>query len=165
MKKGLIILLIIVISACSNNNSNKEKEPSNIKSIEENKQIENFDWLLGHWKRLNEKGEKETFESWNKSSNYEYNGIGFTLENTDTISKEKMQLIKSDSSWSLNVIVPGELKPVSFKMINFSENEFTCENKENEFPNTIRYWKEGKGINASVSNSELEIIFEFKNIN
>ena len=50
-------------------------------------------------------------------------------------------------------------------MTNHSENEFTCENTEIDFPNKIRYWKNGDKINASVSNTEMEIQFELKRLN
>ena len=51
--------------------------------------IENFDWLLGKWKRLNDEVGKETFENWNKISLSKYLGIGFTMQRGDTIKREK----------------------------------------------------------------------------
>ena len=44
-------------------------------------------------KEYEEKG-KETFENWKKINNSEYNGIGFTMKNNDTLSKEEMKILK-----------------------------------------------------------------------
>ena len=125
---------------------------------------ENFDWLLGKWKRLNEEEGKETFENWGKVSVNEYSGIGFTMQNGDTIKQENIQLIKVDKKWNLVVKVPDEAESITFKMTQFNEKEFVCENHEIDFPNKIKYWKNGYRINASVSNSEMEIPFEFERI-
>ena len=83
----------------------------------------------------------------------------------DTIKQEKIQLINTSEKWNLTVKVPEEVESITFKMTNHSENEFTCENTEIDFPNKIRYWKNGDKISASVSNTEMEIQFELKRLN
>lgn len=92
--------------------------------IELNKS-ENFDWLLGKWKRLKEEDGKETFENWDKINSSEYSGIGFTMQSGDTIKREKISLKKMDNDWSLAVEVLEEPEPIIFKMEKFSETEFT----------------------------------------
>ena len=144
---------------------NQDKKKSVItETVEIDKKSNNFDWLIGKWERLNEEEGKNTFENWEKISNTEYSGIGFTMQNGDTIKQEKIQLINTGEKWNLTVKVPEEMESISFKMTNHSENEFTCENTEIDFPNKIRYWKNGDKINASVSNTEMEIQFEFKKL-
>lgn len=46
--------------------------------------------------------------------------------------------------------------------MSHNQNEFTCENNEIDFINKIKYFKNGDKTNASVSNSEMEIVFEFE---
>lgn len=46
---------------------------------------ENFDWILGEWKRTNEKIGHNTYEKWTKISATEYRSFGFTLSGLDTI--------------------------------------------------------------------------------
>ena len=58
------------------------------------KQIENFDWLLGNWERLHEEQGKETFENWKKISQNEYSGIEFTIQGSDTIKEEEFRIRK-----------------------------------------------------------------------
>ena len=147
------------------NQSKKEKQKEEIKSETMIEKSENFDWLLGKWKRLNEEEGKETFENWNKINETEYSGIGFTMQNGDTIKQEKIRLTKTSGKWNLTVKVPEESESITFNGISHNETEFTCENNEIDFPNKIKYWKNGNRINAMVSGAEMEIPFEFEKLN
>jgi hypothetical protein len=163
MKKILILLIGISIISC--NQTQKEKQEDEIKSPTTIQKSENFDWLLGKWKRLKEEEGKETFENWNKITETEYFGIGFTMQNGDTIKQEKIRLKKINGKWDLTVKDPEESQTIIFKGISHDENQFTCENNEIEFPNKIKYWRNGNRINATVSGGEMEILFEFEKLN
>lgn len=151
--------------SCNQTKKNNSDSKSVERKTEITEQTENFDWLLGKWKRLNEEEGKETFENWKKINETEYSGIGFTMQNGDTIKQEKIQLIKSNINWDIIVKVPEESGSITFKGTSHNENEFTCENKELDFPNKIKYWKNGKNISAMVSGGEMEISFEFEKLN
>ncbi len=153
----LIIITILSFSSCTE----KSKKTAEIKT-EEKVLTENFDWLLGSWKRNNEKEGKETFEIWEKNNSSEYSGIGFTIQNSDTIKQEKMELIKVDKKWILKVQPQDEPKPITFNMKSYNDQEFVCENKELDFPKLIKYWKNGNKINALVSGDDMKISFEFE---
>ncbi len=163
MKKILILLIGVLIISC--NQSKKENQKTDVKSTTLIEKSENFDWLLGKWKRLNEEEGKETFENWEKVKETEYSGIGFTMQNGDTIKQEKIRLTKISGKWNLTVKVPEESESITFTGINHSKNEFTCENNEIDFPNKIKYWKNGNKINATVSGGEMSISFEFEKLN
>lgn len=124
---------------------------------------ESFDWLLGKWKRNNDKPGNKTFENWTKISNTEYVGTGFTMQANDTIQKEQMRLVKKNT-WVLQVKTSEEKNVTSFKIIMFSNDKFSCENLNNDFPNTITYWKNGDKLNASIKGGTLEIGFEFEKL-
>lgn len=162
MNKLLILLFGILLISCSQNK--KENLRSDEKFVEIVKVSENFDWLLGKWIRLNEEEGMETFENWEKISDTEYSGIGFTMQNGDTLKQERIKLIKSNSSWNLEVKVPEESESIIFNMTSYDMEEFTCENEVIDFPNKIKYWKNGDKINASVSGGEMEIPFEFERL-
>lgn len=157
----LIIITVLLFSSCT---EKSKKETKEIK-IEEKKTNKNFDWLLGNWKRLNEEKGKETFEIWNKESNLEYSGIGFTMQNADTIKKEIMKLIKIEKKWFLKVQPQDEPAPITFTMTSHNQQEFICENKELDFPKLIKYWKNGNKINALVAGDDMKISFEFEKLN
>ena len=163
MKKILILLIGILIISC--NQSKKKNQQTEEKSTTMTEKSENFDWLLGKWKRLNEEEGKETFENWEKVKETEYSGIGFTMQNGDTIKQEKIRLNKTNGKWNLTVKVPEESESITFYGTNHNENKFTCENTEIDFPNKIKYWKNGNKINAMVSGGEMKISFEFERMN
>jgi hypothetical protein len=142
--------------------SESELPPEVIKVIEE---LPDFDWLLGNWERLNEEEGKQTFENWEKISASSYTGIGFTMQNGDTLKQEWMQVTNTNDTWTLTVEVPEDSGAVSFQLTNLTANEFTFVNNEIDFPNTIRYWRNGDKINATIASMEFEIPYEFQKLN
>ena len=85
VKISLVLVTTFTLTMC-NAKQNDQKSTT--------QPTENFDWLLGNWKRTNEEKGKETFENWKKTNDNEYKGIGFTLQNSDTLSQEQMKLIQ-----------------------------------------------------------------------
>ena len=160
MNRILILLIGILIISCSPNK--KQELDIDEDSAKLTKINEDFDWLVGKWKRLNEEKGKETFENWDKIKETEYLGIGFTMQNGDTIKQEKIRLVKLNNNWNLEVQPQDEPEPITFKMTSYNGQEFICENKELDFPNKIKYWKNGEKINATVSGGEMKISFEFE---
>lgn len=164
MNRYFVVIVLIVIPnlflTSYIESANKGKETK----VEETIVIENFDWLLGEWKRKNEDAGKETFEVWTKINNSEYYGVGFTLQNNDTLSQEKIRLVESNGKWNLEVQSPNDSIPTKFIMTSNGHQEFICENKLLDFPKMIKYWKKGNEINAIVSGDNMEILFEFERI-
>ena len=154
---ALVFTVTLFLSSCGESANKKTK----IK-VEENVSIENFDWLLGNWKRNFEEQGKQTFEIWKKNSSSEYSGIGFTMQNNDTLKKEKIRLIKTNKKWVLEVQPQDEPTPIVFIMTSYSDQEFVCENRTLDFPKLIKYWKDGNKIKALVSGDDMEIPFEFE---
>ena len=113
LKFTAIILIAFVFTMCNS----KQTEST-----------ENFDWLLGKWQRTNEEQGKTTFENWEKTNNSEYNGIGFTIQNNDTISREKMKIVETDGKWNLLVKTLEEKEFVRFEMSEIQEDKFECKN-------------------------------------
>ena len=128
------------------------------------KELENFDWLLGKWQRINEEQGKTTFENWEKINDSEYNGIGFTIQNNDTISQEQMKIVETDEKWNLLVKTLDEKEFIKFQMSEIEDDKFECKNDTLNFPKLIKYWKNGDKINALVSGDSLKFSFEFKRV-
>ncbi|MEE9349900.1 MAG: DUF6265 family protein [Flavobacteriaceae bacterium] len=159
MKKAIFLILITLVFSCKEKQTTKTTAPIKTET--------NFDWLIGNWERTNEEEGKKTFENWNKKSDTDYVGIGFTMKKNDTLSKENMQIVKTNKQWDLivkSVGKGGDATPVSFKMTAFDKQSFTCENKDIDFPNTITYKKDGQTIKAVVANSDMEIPFVFERL-
>ena len=160
MKKLFLILGVVMLSLSCNDNAKYKDESKVDSTVTEG----SFDWLIGNWERTNEKDGIKTYENWVKNNNSEYIGIGFSLKENDTVSKENIRLIMSSNNWSLEVSIEDDISPTVFKVSELNNNSFTCENFENEFPNKIQYLKVENGIKAVVSGGNLEIIFEFEKI-
>ena len=162
MKKIMFFWISILIFSCNPIEKNTPKTEA--AKVENSTTVESFDWLLGDWFRLNEKEGKETFETWKKINEREYAGIGYTMQNDDTIQQENMSLRNSKGTWDLLVSLDKEDDAVDFIGTSLDKNEFTVENKENEFPKKIKYWIEGQTLKATISNAELSIHFEFEKL-
>ena len=162
MKRYLIFIVLITVPSFFLNSCVENKNKGTKIKVEEKLSHENFDWLLGNWKRNNEKDGKETYEVWTKISHAEYYGIGFTIQNNDTLNQEKIRLVKSGEKWVLEVQLQNEAIPILFNMTSYNDQEFICENQTHDFPKLIKYWKNGSKINALVSGSDMEIPFEFE---
>lgn len=157
---SITAIAVLFFISCANN-GNKESKTQNQETL---KSKESFDWLLGNWKKNNEEGDLETFEIWKKKNDSSYYGIGFTMHNKDTLSQEKIKLIKRNSLWVLEVIASKEAEATLFSLTKIGDQDFICENEEIDFPKKIKYWKSGEKINALVSGDEMEIPFEFERI-
>lgn len=123
---------------------------------------DNFDWLTGQWVRINDSEGNTTYEFWNKKNESRYTGLGFTLQQADTIWKENIQLLKKDGKWSFEVSGMNDLEPTIFQLSSLTKSSFVLENEENEFPKKIEYRLINNNIHAIISGGGPEILFEFE---
>ena len=141
MKKLIVLILFFMIVSCE---SNKNK-------------FAKLDFLKGDWIRTNNKQNQKTYEFWDVN----LNGLGFTLQNKDTIFKEEMAIITKNDSLFLKVSGVNKL-PTFFAFTQQTDSSFVCENPKNEFPKKIVYYKEKNLLKAEVSNTNYNITFVFK---
>ena len=120
-----------------------------------------FSYLIGKWNRTNEAAGKETFEQWEKISDREYEGLGYTLAAGDTVWKENIQLIRETDHWDYEVQGQGDSIATPFKVTKASANGFECYNPVNEFPKTIQYTRAGDSLYAKISDGDTQIDFIF----
>ncbi len=149
MKYSPIIILLVIISSCN--------QPSTPKTLPEN----NIDWLLGTWNRTNDQEGQKTYEHWDRKSATVLEGIGYTMVEKDTVSKEYMKILPINGVLNLEVIL-GKDAPVYFPFTSQTKGRFICENKENDFPKKIEYFMEGAQLKAIVSNEEITFPFIFE---
>lgn len=81
--------------SCNQKTKTNQAEGSKTEPETTTEITKNTDWLIEDWKRINDRPEQETFESWTKISPREYSGFGYTMQQKDTISQEKMTLLES----------------------------------------------------------------------
>lgn len=133
-------------------------------NVKTSEKAETLDWLLGKWQRINEEKGKTTFENWEKVSTSEYNGVGFSIQNNDTISQEQMKIVEVGGKWNLLVKTREEKQFVRFDMSEIEVDKFAFKNDTLDFPKLIKYWKNGDNINALVLGDSLELSYEFERI-
>ncbi|AZJ33764.1 MULTISPECIES: hypothetical protein [Tenacibaculum] len=121
------------------------------------KKIKKPTWLFGKWKRIYNEAGKRTYEFWEN----DFSGIGFSLQKNDTVFKEVLHIITKNDSLFLQVTGVNETSTL-FAFTQQTDTSFTAENKLNEFPKTIQYWKENNLLKANVSNDEFSIDFVFE---
>jgi hypothetical protein len=122
---------------------------------------QDFDWLIGDWKRTDDQEGRATFEYWTKNAGTEYIGLGFTLHGPDTVFMEHLRLYKMAGEWIYEVTGVNE-HPTLFPLEYHSELRFRCGNPDNEFPKHIEYSLQDHLLYAKISGGGNDILFTFE---
>ena len=149
----MVVVVLVSIISCGERGRPKESGSSEL----------NANWLTGNWKRTNDEEGSQTFEVWQKRSEGVYEGTGWTMQNTDTVFKEDLRIARTDTIWNLEVRGVNE-EPTYFRITEYSEESFTAENEQNEFPKKIIYSIKDKELTAVISDEENEIKFVFRRL-
>lgn len=123
--------------------------------------FEKISWLVGHWNRTNVKASRTAHERWEKVSETELQGWGVLIQGEDTVFIEKLRIVSKDESLFYVADVAENVAPVYFKLIALTENGFTCENMQHDFPKKIQYILKGDSLKAITSGDGKELFFEF----
>jgi len=176
MRYSILLFLVFTFIACtqndSSNNSNNEIN-NNISTKTTTTEIKtkvaesdtglsekNLYWILGNWKRANEKDGKETYEFWKRKAPNHFVGLGFTLQGRDTVFKENMRLMPINGTWSLEVTGVNET-PTLFPITEYVDKSFKCENNKNDYPKNIVYQIKGNQLQAVISGGGPDVSFLF----
>lgn len=144
MRNLLILCSFLLIISCKND-VNKFNKPS---------------FLIGNWKRLNDKPGSKTYEMWNTN----LVGMGYTMKGEKRSFQEILSIITINDTLYLEVKGVNE-DPTLFKFTNQTDSSFVCENPKNEFPKKITYYLENKQLKAIVSADDFRIDFIFERVN
>ena len=157
-----ISLLLLFSVACNQGEESKKTNRSEVIDEFKNFQTDNYDWLIGHWKRINEASTKSTYELWTKLNDGHYQGYGYTLKGKDTLWQENMQFKKVADQWAMEVESPGNDTAVIFRQFSASDTSFVVQNLQHDFPTSIQYWRDDDLLEATVANSSKQILYTFK---
>jgi uncharacterized protein YciI len=96
------------------------------------------DFLHGTWKMENE----EVYEHWDKLNENTLKGFSYTLEDTQLLISEYLNITKTDNEviYTANVLQQNQGKGVNFKLTK-TDSTFTFENPIHDFPKKIVYQK------------------------
>lgn len=141
MKKIFFLFVLTLLFSCQ---KEAAKKPS---------------FLIGNWKRTNDKAGNQTFETWNK----DFTGKGYTKKGGKTTFEETLSIVNINDTLHLKVVGVNPT-PTLFKFTNQTDTSFVCENPKNDFPKKITYYKDGKQLKAIVANSNFKIDFIFEEV-
>jgi hypothetical protein len=142
MKKLLLLATTLLIIEGINNT---------LVAQQVNKDFQKLDWLEGTWTRTNVKPGRSAKEIWQKISATEWHGLGISMKGTDTSFVEKLKLLIKDNTIFYVADIVENKEPVYFKLTSITDNSFTCENPQHDFPKKIIYQKEGDKVKATIS--------------
>ena len=153
MKKIRYIFLASLTAACI---CTKAQTPSH---------IEDLGWLVGTWKRTNNKPGQKANERWIIDPDIGLRGYGVTMKGNDTLFIEKMRIVPGDNDALYFVAdVIENPKPVYFRISSIHQNDFTCENPEHDFPKRIVYQRKMKHLTVTISGGSKSIDYQFEKI-
>lgn len=125
-------------------------------------QIGDLGWLVGSWKRTNNKPGHAGNERWIIDPDIGLRGYGVTTKGNDTLFIEKMRIVPGDNNALYFVAdVIENPKPVYFRITSIHQSEFTCENPDHDFPKRIIYRRKMKQLDVTISGNGKSIDYHF----
>jgi hypothetical protein len=110
-------------------------------------------WMVGCWQQRTD--ERWTKECWSWSGGPVMKGQGSSGTGKKTNKREVMQIIygKNEEAepWMSFVATPDGGRRTVFRWINSSDPGLTFVNESHDYPQRIRYWREGKELVAEIA--------------
>lgn len=106
-------------------------------------------WITGAW--FNETGGNWSDEYWTPPRA----GIMIGASRSGTGDKltfwEHMRIVRENDGKLAFWAIAGDQKPVRFAVARNTANEIVFENPDHDYPQRIRYWREGTSLKAQIS--------------
>lgn len=104
-----------------------------------------LDWLTGCWQG----DDGVTREVWSRSQDGYYFGFSVVAKDGHVIFFEQMRIDPAPMP-VFNAYPRGE-GPFPFTAITIDEHHVTFANPDHDFPQKIKYWRQGDALNATIS--------------
>jgi hypothetical protein len=108
-----------------------------------------LDWLTGCWRSDSADG-RWTVEQWEKLADGAMSGTGSSGKGSETGNSEVMR-ITLDGNAAIFTASPNGAPPVDFRESQRGSQSITFENPSHDYPQRIRYWREGEALAAETS--------------
>lgn len=128
--------------------------------------FESLAWLEGSW--MDEPTEATTSsEQWHRASPLSLTGFGLTINQSDTLFFETLEIRQENGSIHYVVTGVGE-NPVYFKLSSRSKDQWIFANPEHDFPKEIIYERvqtdDEEWLIATIRDDERQVPFKFKRV-
>lgn len=130
LKFTLMLVLAIAIAGCANNETPAPK-------VQKAAPMSQFDWLVGEWERTGRTA--VMLEQWQKTDDNKMNAVVYKISGSDSAVTERISLEVSADGIYYIPLVDHNPGPVSFKLVDDTNEIFVFENKAHDFPNRIIY--------------------------
>lgn len=110
--------------------------------------VDQFDWLSGQW--CGRMGDARIEEMWTTPAGGSLLGVGRTLGDAGMQSFEYMRIELREGKPHF-VAQPGGAPPTAFAIGAQDAQSVTFHNPGHDFPQTVRYWREGAELRAEIS--------------
>lgn len=110
--------------------------------------VAQFDWLSGHW--CGRQGDERIEEMWTTPAGTAMLGMARTLGDAGMQSFEYMR-IEERAGKPHFVAQPGGAPPTAFAIGAHDAQSATFHNPGHDFPQTVRYWRDGANLRAEIS--------------
>jgi hypothetical protein len=107
-----------------------------------------FDWLSGAW--CGSQGDGRIEEHWTASASNGLLGMARTVHEGRMVSFEYMR-IETGEQTPRFVAQPGGAAPTAFALQEHQAMSVRFHNPQHDFPQTVRYWREGAALHAEIS--------------
>lgn len=107
-----------------------------------------LDWLVGDW--CTEGGRAQTCEHWAPARKGRMHG-GSQAIRAGKIVEREVTIIRITRSGTVYNASPDGAPFVAFRQVARDGNRVTFENRAHDYPQRIRYWREGADLMAEIS--------------
>lgn len=156
MKKILFIAVAcLLLQACGNDANNEESK------------LDTISWILGFWEMSTPEG--TVTESWIRTSDSTYSGIGKFMDSSGKVaSTEEILIVLRDGKLLYIPVVSNQNsgKPIIFSESQLSDSAIVFENEAHDFPQRITYNKPAEGtmlafIEGDINGEQQRIDFPY----
>lgn len=117
-----------------------------------------LDWMEGHWR--SEADGRVSEEIWTNGDGGLYLGVNRTISDGQARAFEFMRIVENDDG-AAYCAQPGGGEAVCFELVQSGEHAVTFENPEHDFPQRIRYVRDGDTLTATISDLSGDQAFSF----
>ena len=107
-------------------------------------------WMSGGWCTAPE-GDAQVCEAWSEEIAGGVVGISSTRKGGAEVSSERMAISASQGTLTFIAMPSGAAAPTRFPLISRGAAELVFENREHDYPQRIRYWRESDVLMAEIS--------------
>lgn len=111
-------------------------------------------WMAGCWEQT--AGGRTTVECWSMPSGDRMRGESVSRRGTAEVERETMEIVHAETDdpaipWMTFRATPAGRATTEFHWVHSREPGLTFANAEHDYPQRIRYWREGRFLMAEIA--------------